>query len=811
MKKSHRVETGELSGKKNEYTLKISKEKELLWANSSILSLMGASHQETAGKKCSFLLKSKNNWCTQCPLDEVLSTGKTICRLSGPKSGNLWFITMKPFFNEEGLITSVMEQTVDVSQMLQKLQREQKSQFRVVDETGIFLCDIDSKHDIEFSDEGKSLLSIVKKEDIKYLGDKLKAGIKSEFDECIKLLNGEWVKLQIIPVLQGKNNTKDTTLVGGIIRKRKMDIEPFESRLFGKTPAVFYRRRNKSLEFEFISEGCSALTGLSPEEFLTPGKNRYLELIHPDDRTMVLEILGKPTGSFEITYRIETSDKKLRWVLEKGRKTHSDFIEGFITDITNLKVKENLLRNTEKKYKLLFQNATDAIVLHEVTASNRFGKILEANEAACKLLEISREELLTLTPYDIKKIGYSESYRIEKQLIKEKHMKFRGTLNSKTGKKLTVEMNSHCFPMDGKLVILTIMRDVTLRDKWEKRIEYLSFHDYLTGLYNRAFLDEELKRLNVQRQLPISIIMGDLNGLKLVNDIFGHKEGDNLIIKTARVIQKYCREEDIVSRWGGDEFIVLLPRTTGREAEIICERIKATKMSDSEEVENFLPINIALGWATKTNKTQLIGDVIKKAEKMMYSSKMQESRNLKFSVIENIRRKFLELEYESKEHTERVQRICREFGTYLGLKKVELEDLRLLARFHDIGKIVIPKKILFKKTELTSGEKEMIKKHVEISWRIARTSIDLSRIAEGMLSHHERWDGDGYPRGIDGEKIPLITRIFAIVEAFDRMVYGTTYKEAIPKEKCLEELMMNAGTQFDPKLVTRFIGFINSN
>lgn len=809
MEKSHRVEPGVLLNFKSEYTLKLTKNQDLLWANNSVLSLTKISSKEITRKKCRDLLRSADCWCSECPLDEVLASGEPLYKLIGSESNKLWFVTIKPVLDKEGCIRNIWEYTLDVSPLLSRVRMEDKSQFMVIHDTGLFICKFNSNSDIELSDSNKSWFRLVREEDIAYIVEKLKTGINIKFSECIKLTSGEWKTIIIIPTILKKKDNGEPELVGGTIRFEENAKEFMELKLNDNRQVMFYRNKINSLKMEHVSKSCFELTGLSSEELEKKGKDRYRDLIIHEDKQKVMETLRNHGKSFELSYRICTVNKKIKWVLEKGEVVDKGIVEGFITDITSLKQEEDALKNAEKKYRLLFQNATDAILLHEVNSSYEFGKIIEANKAACELLGYTRQELLELTPYDLKKTSFTNNETLAKRLIKEKNIILRDAIFAKSGKKILVEMNSHCFPMDGNLVVLSIIRDITLREKWEKRIEYLSFHDYLTGLYNRAFLDEELKRLNVQRQLPLSIIMGDLNGLKLVNDIFGHKEGDNLIIKTARVIQRQCREEDIVSRWGGDEFIVLLPRTTEKEAKVICERIRSTEMGDSEEIENFLPVNIALGWATKTTKIQLIGDIIKKAEEMMYNSKMQESRNLKFSVIESIRNKFHELEYESKEHTERVQKICKEFGAYLGLGKIESEDLRLLARFHDIGKIVIPPKILFKKTELTSGEKEMIKKHVEISWRIAKTSIDLSRIAEGMLSHHEWWNGDGYPRGIAGEKIPFITRVFAIVEAYDRMVYGASYKEAVTKEICLEELIRNAGSQFDPKLVTRFIGFIN--
>ena len=124
--------------------------------------------------------------------------------------------------------------------------------------------------------------------------------------------------------------------------------------------------------------------------------------------------------------------------------------------------------------------------------------------------------------------------------------------------------------------VVVVVRNITERKQAEDRLRYLGFHDMMTGLYNRSFFEEELKRLDAKRQLPLSIIIGDIDGLKLVNDTLGHRKGDQLIVKVAGIIKKACRTEDIVCRWGGDEFAILLPKTDTETAEQICDRIRKT-------------------------------------------------------------------------------------------------------------------------------------------------------------------------------------------------------------------------------------------
>ena len=170
-----------------------------------------------------------------------------------------------------------------------------------------------------------------------------------------------------------------------------------------------------------------------------------------------------------------------------------------------------------------------------------------------------------------------------------------------------------------------ITRDITENKKADEKIEFLSFHDKLTGLYNRAYLEEEIKRLDTGRQLPISIIMGDINGLKTVNDTKGHYAGDKILRKIAEVLKESFRSEDIIARWGGDEFIGILTKTPRKDALIIVKRIKK---SCRTEHTSEIPLSISFGISTKKNSFEDLENVIKDADSDMYKSKLIDTNNL---------------------------------------------------------------------------------------------------------------------------------------------------------------------------------------
>jgi diguanylate cyclase (GGDEF)-like protein/PAS domain S-box-containing protein len=353
--------------------------------------------------------------------------------------------------------------------------------------------------------------------------------------------------------------------------------------------------------------------------------------------------------------------------------------------------------------------------------------------------------------------------------------------------------------------VVVVFRDCTEKKEKQEKIKYLSYHDQLTGLYNRHFFEEALKRLDTDRNLPFTIAMIDVNGLKLTNDAFGHEVGDLLLKSVGKVLKNECRTDDIVSRVGGDEFVILLPKTSHDEAELIVKRIY--KAVDSQEIDNVI-VSVSIGWETKVNLHQDIKEVFSKSEDYMYHKKITESQSMRNQTIKVIMQTLHETNSRERVHSERVSILSRKIGEAMKLGDEILKELEVAGLMHDIGKIAINNNILNKPGKLTESEYEEIKKHPEISYQILKSADVYTNLAECVLSHHERWDGKGYPRGLSGEEIPLVARIITVADAYEAMTSDRSYRKGMTHEETVEEIIRHSGTQFDASIVQILIELI---
>lgn len=462
----------------------------------------------------------------------------------------------------------------------------------------------------------------------------------------------------------------------------------------------------------------------------------------------------------------------------------------------NQEIIENELKSKEIIFEKVLKNTPAIIFNIDINGIFIFGEGL--------LLE-----KLGLKPNEFKGMNVYDIYGHNENDIKHITMALQGENINYISKNHGMVFNTNMSPYYDEFGnisgIIGVSTDLTSEFTTRKKLEKMSFHDNLSGLYNRYYLEEKMIYLDTPDNIPFSLIMGDINGLKFTNDVYGHSEGDNLIKKVAKILMDSTRSSDIVARWGGDEFVILLPSTDKYEARKIVERIY--KKCKTSTINSNIPVNpsISLGIATKISSEDNILDILSLSENRMYERKLLESTSSFNSIITSLKSSLSQKSHETEEHADRLTHLCILMGKEMNFEINQLNKIELFAMLHDIGKITVDKSILSKKGPLTVEEWEEIKKHPETGFRIAQTVPSLSDIARYILYHHERWDGKGYPKGLKGEEIPLYCRVLSIVDAYDAMISSRPYSDPISSIDAIKELQRCSGTQFDPSLIKIFV------
>lgn len=496
-----------------------------------------------------------------------------------------------------------------------------------------------------------------------------------------------------------------------------------------------------------------------------------------------------------------------------GPNNEINGVVGVSIDITKRMRAEKALSNEKERLRITLESIGDAVI-----ATDKNGDVLVINNVAQKLIGMTMEEAIGKSLLDVFDIyneitGEKCLNPVQKVFETGKIIELANhtALRSKDGMVYSIaDSAAPIIDVKNEIVgVVLVFRDVTEQKRKEDEILFLSYHDNLTKLKNRAYFEAKAKMIDKEGTVPVALIIGDVNGLKLINDVFGHNEGDRLLINIAHILKKCCEPYDMVARYGGDEFCILLPNADDKIAQEICKNINLSCIDYNNNLsKDKAPLSISLGYSVKVDTEKSIFDVIKLAEDSMYKNKLLESKSHHNSVITYIKATLFEKSQETEMHANRLITYTRAIGKCLKLSDDVLNDLSILSMLHDIGKIGIDENILTKPGKLTESEWEEIKRHPEIGFRIVRASADISHVCEFILAHHERWDGKGYPQGLKGDCIPLLSRILSIVDAYDVMTNGRAYKKAMPKHAAIQELISNAGTQFDPDIVDIFVGIL---
>lgn len=631
------------------------------------------------------------------------------------------------------------------------------------------------------------------------------------------LVNGKWKEEFKKIARDSQGNLVGTTGFARDITSRKeiekalRESERSKAVLLSNLPGVAYRCRNdKEWTMTFLSEGCLELTGYTTAELIDNEKLTVYQLIDPEARE---EIFKRWDADVELKlksndeYKITTKAGEEKWVWEQSIPVQDangeySYSEGFILDITKSKETENSLRESEDRFRTIFDEAPLGIgIFHTQT-----GAVYELNRKFGQILGRSLQELVRL---DWK--SYSHPDELEENLYKLELLK---------KKKIdSFSMNKRFFKPDGSVIWvnmviapfkaetisdlhLCMIEDITLNKAKEQEIAHLSYHDSLTGLYNRRFFQEEEKRFDQSRTIPVSLIMGDVNGLKLINDSFGHLEGDKLLKEMAGILQESCRGEDFISRVGGDEFIIFMNQADSDAAKNVCDRIyKACREYENTKDRQTFALSISLGYATKTETSQKTEDLLRQAEEMLYKKKNSDRKKTRKMILAAVKKELLLENYPSQEDFDYIMKLTLDTGEKMRLSSKKMKDLQLLMEVHDIGKLSSGRNNA-QNDKIRVGDDDLLdyKKHPEKGARIALGTPELKNLAEEIISHHEQWDGSGFPKGIKGERIPLLARIVNVTDACRHILQdGTAFREE-STDKLVEFIRENAGTKFDPQV-----------
>lgn len=545
----------------------------------------------------------------------------------------------------------------------------------------------------------------------------------------------------------------------------------------------------------------------------------WVDITHPDDLAEDIrqfeQFKSEKIDGYTMEKRYIRPDGSYIWVnmvitglhLNDGRsQSHLCILQ----DIQERKQTEAALRESERSKTVLLANLPGMAYRCQY---DRNWTMLFLSDGCFDLTGYKAEELL-----DNKTLSYNEliaqDYRDvvwrewERILPLRIPFRYEYEIITATGeRKWVMELGQGIYDDQGQVEALEgIVVDITRQRERETQILYMGNHDFLTGLYNRQYFEKEKNNLDQEACLPLSMIIGDINGVRLINDALGLAEGDHLIAETAKIILNCCREKDLLARTGGDEFSILMPQTDQAEAHELMQKIKhECEVFNLSVTDKAQYISLSIGHATKHSKDENIQVVTKEAEEYMYKRKLLERKSYHSAILSSITATMFARSQETEEHSERIAVTSKLIGEKMQLQQKDLADLHLLSMLHDIGKVGIDDRILNKPGKLSDKEWAVMKKHPEIGYRIAMASPELESIAEYILSHHERWDGQGYPQGLKGEEIPLLSRILAVSDSYDAMTEDRVYRKALTKEAAIAEIRKNAGTQFDPDIARLFI------
>lgn len=504
------------------------------------------------------------------------------------------------------------------------------------------------------------------------------------------------------------------------------------------------------------------------------------------------------------------NDQKIRHIylnaeIKKDRFNKPAIIMILLIDITDHKTLSVQNKIADYMFRTLYNKSPFGIALIDSFT----GKIYKANEKYQELVSIkfdddSKIDWMSFThPEDIKldldNMEKMNKNQIDGYTMDKRYIKSDGSL-------IWVKMTIIPIIIENEKLDkhLCIIENITEKKEHLEKIKYSLEHDLLTGLYNRDYIKNEYDKLKAEGIFPISIILGNINGIKTYNEIFGHQQGDQEIIRIGNKIKEFINISGKVARVGGDEYIILLSEHDENSIREFTVNLTDYVNYSDQDLKN-TALSISFGFAQQNAINDTMDDLYKEAEIFLYSKKYYNKRSTRSNTINLIMNTLFEKSERERNHSHRVGEISNRIAKLMELDEEKIDKVRIAGYLHDIGKIGIDESILNKKGKLTEAEWETIKLHTIKGARILERSKEYKHIYNIVLSHHERYDGKGYPNALSGKDIPLEARIITLADAYDAMTKDRPYKNTMNHEAALKEIEKCAGSHFDPDIVEVFI------
>ena len=571
-----------------------------------------------------------------------------------------------------------------------------------------------------------------------------------------------------------------------------------------------------NMNYIYVSQHYLDEYGLTGAEVI--GKNHYD--VFPDlpekwRKVHQLAMQGVVSSAKDDSYVHENG--KTDWTSWECRPFYQeDESIGGVIVYTEVTTARKLLEISLKKQKDLLETTLQSVGDAVISCNNQ-GQIVLMNKAAEKMLEVTIDKAYNKPIEDFMRIhedcDLTKNVHVVHRVIKEaktEELNDCATLKLTNLKEIAISGSvSPIFDKDHHLDgVVLIFRDISFMKQRQEEIIYASLHDSLTGLFNYRAFDIEINKLLTEENLPLVLMMGDINGLKLINDSFGHVAGDQLLISFAKQLVDFCPKDTMIFRYGGDEFVMAFPKMKYEDGLVMI-----TKLKESFSFKQFEPISVsmAMGFEVIHSVTDNIREILTEAENHMYRHKITENSSQKSKTIDVIMNALYAKNDRELYHSKRVSKICAEFAKELSWDENDIKEIEVAGLLHDIGKIGIPEVILNKEGKLTDLEWREIMKHPEVGFRILSSVNEFSKMSIYVLEHQEKWNGTGYPRKMSGNSISIQARIIALADAYDAMTSKRPYRETMTKDQALVEIKKYSGTQFDPQLSETFINMLLRN